>query len=196
MSRIDAAFTVVGKQAAALLDRVAPTARERALLALLAAALAIVAAVEAGTYALDARAAAGEQRMAAAAAERAVARVRDPARRTALKTAAEEVRAWSFDDPTPDIALVRAQTDLDSLARSAGLNDVRVIVAPGAHASPTGPLRLTIEAEFSWGGLDLLLSALAKSSQSYAIEALEVDEDQASLRIDVRAPYLGPGAAS
>ena len=194
MNRIEALIAAIGRGASQVITRIAPSPRERALLALFVAALTIAGAIEAGAFALSSRARALDARAALASAAAATQRSRDPAHRAALETGAVQARAWSFDDPTAEIAAVRSQTDLDAMARASGLTDVRVIVAPGGRGN--GPLRLTVESSFSWDGVDAFMSALAQSAQSYSVEAIEVDEEAATLRLDVRAPYLKPGAAS
>jgi len=171
-------------------DRIAPSPRERAMLCALGAAVSIAVAVEAGAYALEARAGVLESARARAAAAQELASLRDPRLRAELATAAGVARARSFDDPTPAIAAVRAQSDLESLARTAGLDSVRVAVLPAeARAGDMGALRLTLESGFEWSAFDALLSGLAGASQSYVVDAIEVDEEAATLRLVLRAPY-------
>jgi hypothetical protein len=178
----------------ATLARVAPTPRERALLAVLLCAVMVAALVEAAAFAVSARSRALDAATAQQRTRAAIERGRDPTYRAALESSARQARAWSFDDATWDIAAVRAQTDIDAMARAAGLDDVRVGVAPAAR--PGGALRLTLESAFTWESLGALLLALSQSTQSYSVEGVEVDEEQASLRLEIRAVYIKPGVGS
>jgi len=181
---------------AAGIHRMAPTPRERALLAVLGAAVAIVAAVQAAMFAADQRAAVVTVLDEAVRSDAAARSVRDPARRAALETAAQSARARAMDDVTFAIATVRAQTDIEGLAREAGLNDVRVsVLAPQTAGAGAQPIRVALDAAFDWNGFDALLGALKGAAQSYVVESVDVDEDSASLRMVLRAAYL-PGGTS
>lgn len=182
---------------AATIERVAPTARERALLAVLGAAVAVVAAVQAAAFAADQHGAAVATQNDKVRAEVAARAVRDPARRAALETAAQTVRARAMDDATFAIATVRTQTDLEAMARDAGLSDVRVSVVVGDAPNRAGqPIRVALEAAFEWGAFDSLLGALKGAAQSYVVETVDVDEEAGTLRMVVRAAYLPQGAPS
>ncbi|MBU6374214.1 MAG: hypothetical protein KJS97_15925, partial [Alphaproteobacteria bacterium] len=158
-------------QLAAGLARMAPTPRERALLAVLGAAVAVVATVQAATFAADQHAATVAALADASRADAAARAVRDPARRATLESSAETVRARAMDDATFAIAAVRAQTDLEGLAREAGLGDVRASVLPGdTPAGAAKPVRVALEASFEWSSFDALLGELKGASQSYVVE--------------------------
>jgi hypothetical protein len=184
------------KMFAAQIDRIAPTPRERALLSALCAVGAIALAVEAGAYALQSRSALLDAVSATMASQRELAALRDPRHRAELASVAGMARDRSFDDPTLAIAAVRAQSDLEALARAAGLDAVRVSVLPADEGvKGSALLRLTLESGFEWSAFDALLTALAGDAQSYVVDAIEVDEEAATLRLTLRAAYQrGEGA--
>lgn len=185
------------KRLSAAIERVAPTPRERALLAVLGAAVAVVAVIQAASFAADQIDVAAEAQAERVRAEMAARDVRNPARRAALETAANAVRARAFDDATLAIATVRAQTDVEALARTAGLEDPRVSVLLGDGAERRGqPIRLALDSSFAWGSFDALLGSLKESAQAYAVESVEVDEESGALRMVLRAAYIPQGAPS
>ena len=181
----------------AAIQRVAPTLRERALLAVLGAAVAVVAVIQAATFAADQVDVAADAQAERVRAEMAARDVRSPARRAALEAAASAVRSRAFDDATLAIATVRAQTDVEALALAAGFEDPRVSVLLGDGAERRGqPIRLALESSFAWGPFDAFLGALKESTQAYAVESVEVDEEAGALRMVLRAAYIPQGSSS
>lgn len=180
-----------------LVARIAPTPRERALLAILAFVAAFAGVVQAASYAAEQAARAERAALDLAEAAAASAATRDPSYRAGLAKAATDARAWSLDDPTFSIAAVRAQTDIEALARDAGISDVRVELARSPQGrSIDGPIRLIVEGAFSDGAFAAFLSALKDQQQSFGVEAVSVDRSAGSLRMVVRAPYQASLEAS
>ncbi|MFO0202587.1 MAG: hypothetical protein ACK528_05595 [Alphaproteobacteria bacterium] len=172
---------------AAVLDFVASkfaalTPRERAGLAMVAAAALLVTAWHAAAWAERSAASAVVASQTASNAEsiRALFENEDYVRR--LSDDASKV--WRWSRVADDVAAEEMLAQIESLSAQAGFNNVQVALADGARSGErVGTLNFVLEADFDWAALLALLEAIEFSETSIFIRSVEVDETEVGQRI-------------
>lgn len=164
------------------------TPRERGAIAVLAALILIYGASLAFDWSDRARAAAGE----ALGGQRAFTRTDFAAEGAAIDAEAGHVRDWSIRAPTAPIARVRAMTDLETMAREAGVGGMRLTA--DREEESEGALRfMTIEMDAAYDESAFLdfLRLISGATESMTPVTIDVETRGAPrFRMAVRIPYL------
>ncbi|ANP45715.1 hypothetical protein [Candidatus Viadribacter manganicus] len=171
------------------------TARERAALAILAAALSGFICAGAIEWAQSQARAAhlAEQRLAALTGLHGA--LEDVAYRQEL--AHEVARAWRWSFVDDALAGESVRSEIEGFCQGAGMAGARVRLeeAP-ARRGAVGLVRVEVEASFDWQSFLALLSALEVSDKSYAVSAIALRQQEAGpeLSIIIEAPTLAGSA--
>lgn len=173
--------------------------RERALAALMAFAVSVAVCSELYAVAVQARA-----ESAAAAQQRAQLADGDsasfsPHRDALADGAARAARSASVGGETIHIARARAQAEVESAARAAGVADFTVALGPRPEASgPVEAITLDVDGAYTPASFAAFLEALSRAEASLAPRAAEAvaDRNSGRFRMTVEAYALTPGDAS
>lgn len=158
------------------------TPRERAGLAMAAAAAMLVAVWYAAAWAERSAAFAAVASQTASNAEsiRALFDNEDYVHR--LSDDASKVWRWSRVED--GLAAEEMLVEIESLCAQAGFNNAQVALADSANTGErVGTLSFVLEADFDWAALLALLEALELSETSVLIRSVEIDETEAGQRI-------------
>jgi hypothetical protein len=180
----------------AQLARISP--RERRLLAVLALAAVVAAPVKAFDLYQNAQArnlAARDelsQQLLAARSLRAGGAGGQAARQR------QEIRAWSWEAPSPAIGRVIAQDRIAAIAAGAGIADVEVKAADKIErAGGVDLIKVDVDAPFTWTGLSKLLSGLSETKKGFLVEGLTIqDAAKPRLKMTLKLPTTRPSPAA
>jgi hypothetical protein len=169
------------------------TPRERGALALLVALGAVYLAFASFDWAQAAQRAALDVRSERSAAARAALAGRGDIFLLAVDEEAGKARTYAFTDATIHIARARLLSQLESKARLAGLEDVRLTAdrSPPPRSGPQA-VKATIEASYEATAYLAFLREIASAEQSLTPTLIDIREfPESRLRITLEAPYLG-----
>lgn len=134
-------------------------------------------------------------------AERELAQLTNPRARERISLAAGNVWAWSITEPTMSIAQVRAVSEVQDLASSAGMSEVSVdqVAQQDATRGPNGfrTIDVRLTAGFEWRSFQAFLAMLRQSGLSFTPIAVDVTSGGGQTRVVMvlRASFL-PQVAS
>lgn len=114
-----------------------------------------------------------------------------------LALAEAEVRAWTWEAPSPQVGRVSLERRLATMADAAGLRDVQVEGRPEVETlGGVMFVRLDITAEFDWQAVARLFSALDEANKGYLVDRFaRTGADPEGLALSLRMP-VGPIGAS
>ncbi len=175
--------------------------REKALLTALVAVLAwawvLVASDAADTAAQHAREARATRQLTEASA-RVLA---DPALLALVAAEERKLRGWALVEPTIEIAQLRAQGDLDTLARGAGIGNPQVAVDADGGARVSGGIgafRIKVEGAFDPASFAAFVQALAASRTLFRPVGIAVVQVAGAprLAVEIEAIWIAGEARS
>jgi hypothetical protein len=170
--------------------------RERAGLAILAAAASISLALSAHDAATHITRDAAELRRAAGEALAARARAEDGAYQADLKANADRAMALTIREASEGVGRARAVSIVRALALEAGFGNV--VVAPG-QVQREGTVSVTLSADFTWTSLAAFLEALGNSDVAFGVEAIAVQpasDDTKTMEMTLRAAFVRTGGSA
>ncbi|MFT3727215.1 MAG: hypothetical protein QM759_05265 [Terricaulis sp.] len=178
-----------------------PSPRERVMLAAMAFVVASVVLSACYDWTNSAYERASRAHAARGDAQREFAQLTDRRARERIGLAAGNVWAWSITEPSISIGQVRAVSEVQDLATSAGMSDANVeqVAQQDAARGPNGfrSIDVRVAASFEWRTFEAFLGMLRQSSLSLTPISVDVATSNGQSRVVmiVRASFL-PEAAT
>lgn len=129
-------------------------------------------------------------------AEQAAGRATSGALASDLARGKAQVREWTWQGSTVEVAQVRAQSQIAEIAANTGLANAEIKTSD--HFETAGDVTLApfeIQAPFSWPALSGFMSGLTATGKGFVVEQVQLTTDRdMKVRISLKAPLTVIGA--